>query len=235
MSQFFVKLANNKTLVFDTRLFRNVLDIKHEIFKREGIPIHIQKLFLSNKTLDNNNIVSTVIENNQTITLYLPILGGVKGATHMRRKNNQNGKRELIFKKVGESDYGQVKSIKGDKRAIVLCLSDGKEYLCRIAGSLHQWVMKEDIVLIGLREFEKDKADIVWRYTPEESRKLMKAGEIQSFIKLNENTSDKNNSNIEFIDDKAIDNDDISMVQHNTYDLPPTDSDTDSEIDVNEI
>ena len=177
MSQFFVKLSSNRTLVFNTNLFHSVINIKREICNREGIPIDIQSLHLSNKILDNNTILTNVIQNNDTISLYLPILGGgIKGATHMRRKNNQNGKRELVFKKPGESDYGQVKAVKGDKRAIVLCLSDGKEYACRIAGSLHQWILKEDIVLIGLREFEKDKADIVWRYTPEESRKLMRAG-----------------------------------------------------------
>jgi translation initiation factor 1A len=229
MSQFFVKLPN-KTLVLNTSLCTHVLNIKYEIFKREGIPVNIQRLYLSNKPLDNNNSLINSIEPNQTISLHLPILGGVKGATHMRRKNNQNGKRELVFKKLGETDYGQVKCLKGDKRASVLCLSDGKEYICRIAGSLHQWVNKEDIVLIGLRDFEKDKADIVWRYNPEESRKLIKAGEIQSCIKINDSSIEKNN-NIEFIDEqRSGDNDNDDMEQHNTYELPPSESESEDDM-----
>ena len=229
MSQFFVKLPN-KTLVLNTSLCNHVLNIKYEIFKREGIPVNIQRLYLSNKSLDNNNSLIKNIQPNQTISLHLPILGGVKGATHMRRKNNQNGKRELVFKKIGETDYGQVKCLKGDKRAIVLCLSDGKEYICRIAGSLHQWVNKEDIVLIGLRDFEKDKADIVWRYNPEESRKLMKAGEIQSCIKLNNSSIEKNN-NIEFIDaNLKNDEEHDEIFQQGNYDMPPSESDSEDEI-----
>jgi translation initiation factor 1A len=147
----------------------------------------------------------------------------------MRRKNNQNGKRELVFKKLGESEYGQVKAVKGDKRAIVLCLSDGKEYACRIAGSLHQWILKEDIVLIGLRDFEKDKADIVWRYTAEESRKLMRAGEIQDSIRINEQPSDKNSSNVEFIDDKNDEYND-EIVQQRNYDMPPSESESEDDM-----
>jgi len=230
MSQFFVRLPTNRTLVFNTHLFHSVINIKREISNREGIPIDIQSLHLSNKILDNNTVVNNVIQNNQTISLHLPILGGgIKGATHMRRKNNQNGKRELVFKKPGESDYGQVKAIKGDKRAIVLCLSDGKEYACRIAGSLHQWILKEDIVLIGLREFEKDKADIVWRYTPEESRKLMRAGEIQNSIHINEQPSDKHASGVEFIDEHNT-NEDDEMVQQKNYDMPPSESESEDDM-----
>jgi translation initiation factor 1A len=231
MSQFFVKLPSNRTLVFNSSLYKTILDIKSEICNREGIPINIQKLYLSQRPLDNN-IASNIIINNHTVSLYLPIVGGgIKGATHMRRKNNQNAKRELVFKKHGESDYGQVKAVKGDKRAIVLCLSDGKEYLCRIAGSLHQWIMKEDIVLIGLRDFEKDKADIVWRYTPEESRKLMRAGEIQNSIRINEQTFDKNSSTVDFIDANGIDDDeDEDMVQQNRYDMPPSDSENEEDM-----
>ena len=232
MSQFFVKLPTNRTLVFNTNLFKCVMNIKHEILNREGIPINIQSLHLSNKILDNNTVVSNVIENNDTISLHLPILGGgIKGATHMRRKNNQNAKRELVYKKPGESDYGQVKAVKGDKRAIVLCLSDGKEYVSRIAGSLHQWIMKEDIVLIGLREFEKDKADIVWRYTSEESRKLMRAGEIQNSIRINDQSLDKNAGNVEFIDAHSKnDEDQDELVQQSTYDMPPSESESEDDM-----
>lgn len=231
MSQFFVRLPTNRTLVFRTNLFQSVINIKQEICNREGIPIDIQSLHLSNKILDNDSIVSNLVENNNTILLHFPIVGGgIKGATHMRRKNNQNAKRELVFKKLGETEYGQVKAIKGDKRAIVLCLSDGKEYACRIAGSLHQWILKEDIVLIGLREFEKDKGDIVWRYTPEESRKLMRAGEIQNSIHINDQQSDRHGPHVEFIDEKRNDNDENEIFQQRNYDMPPSESESEDEI-----
>ena len=245
MSQFFIRLPTNRTLVFNTSSFKKVANIKDEIFNREGIPTSIQKLILSDKVLNDSNLInmndsnlinmndSNLINiNERTIHLHFQTLGGVKGATHVRRKNGQNTKRELVFRVPGESDYGQIKSLKGDKRAIVLCLSDGKEYQSRIAGSLHQWIQREDIVLIGLRSFERDKADIVWRYTPEEARKLMKAGEIQSSLKINDQILDRSNNNVEFVDSNGMnpDEDEDMLIQQKTYELPPSGSDTDGEV-----
>ena len=240
MSQFFIRLPTNRTLVFNTRSFKNVASIKDEIFNREGITTSIQKLILSDKVLNDTNLIDI---NERTIYLHFQTLGGVKGATHVRRKNGQNTKRELVFRVPGESDYAQIKSLKGDKRAIVLCLSDGKEYQSRIAGSLHQWIQREDIVLIGLRSFQQDKADIIWRYTPEEARKLMKAGEIQSSLKINDQILDRSNNNVEFVDSNGMnqDEDEDMLIQQKTYELPPSGSDSDSdgevhgEVDIDDI
>jgi translation initiation factor 1A len=250
MSQFFIRLPTNRTLVFNTNSFKKVANIKDEIFNREGIPTSIQKLILSDKVLNDTNLINMndtnlinmndtnlININERTIYLHFQTLGGVKGATHVRRKNGQNTKRELAFRVPGESDYGQIKSLKGDKRAIVLCLSDGKEYQSRIAGSLHQWIQREDIVLIGLRSFQQDKADIIWRYTPEEARKLMKAGEIQSSLKINDQILDRNNNNVEFIDSNGMnpDEDEDMLIQQKTYELPPSESESDNEVDVDDI
>jgi translation initiation factor 1A len=250
MSQFFIRLPTNRTLVFNTNSFKKVANIKDEIFNREGIPTSIQKLILSDKVLNDTNLINMndtnlinmndtnlININERTIYLHFQTLGGVKGATHVRRKNGQNTKRELAFRVPGESDYGQIKSLKGDKRAIVLCLSDGKEYQSRIAGSLHQWIQREDIVLIGLRSFQQDKADIIWRYTPEEARKLMKAGEIQSSLKINDQILDRSNNNVEFVDSNGMnpDEDEDMLIQQKTYELPPSESESDNEVDVDDI
>lgn len=40
------------------------------------------------------------------------------------------------------------------------------------------WIGVGDIVLIGLRDFQDDKADIIMKYTPDEARQLKAYGEI---------------------------------------------------------
>jgi translation initiation factor 1A len=41
-----------------------------------------------------------------------------------------------------------------------------------------QWVNISDIVLISLRDFQDEKAEVIHRYTAEESRELLKIGEL---------------------------------------------------------
>lgn len=47
-----------------------------------------------------------------------------------------------------------------------------------------------DIVLVGLREFQDAKADIILKYTPDEARNLKHYGEIPDSTALNEGASD---------------------------------------------
>ena len=229
MRQFFIRLPSNRTLVINANGYNTLGDIKTYLYHREGIPVITQRLIYNNAPLQdtaNTNIIAT----DTTIHLNFELLGGGKhGNNHRNRQNTQTGRRELVLSVPNQSDYGQVKSLLGDKRAIVLCLSSGKEFLCRIAGSIHQWIQREDIVLMGLRDFEPSKGDIIWRYNPNEARKLIKSGAIPISIKINnEDTSDKSASNIDFIDE--IDNtnkDNDELVQERNYDLPPSDSDDD--------
>ena len=232
MRQFFVRLPSNRSLLFNINDTTKVGDIKTQLYNREGIPIIIQRLFYNNIYLkDSDNLLNT-IKTDTTIELHFQMLGGGKhGNNHRNRQNTQIGKRELAMCVPNESDYGQVKSLLGDKRAMVLCLSNGKDILCRIAGSIHQWIQREDIVLIGLRDFEPGKGDIIWRYTPNEARKLVKSGAIPINVHINaEATYDKMASSVEFIDEPDAVKDD-ELVQQRNYDLPSSESDEDPDID----
>jgi translation initiation factor 1A len=42
-----------------------------------------------------------------------------------------------------------------------------------------------DIVLIGLREFQQDKADVIHKYTAEEARNLQSYGELPATARIN--------------------------------------------------
>lgn len=60
--------------------------------------------------------------------------------------------------------------------------------MCTIRGKLKNrvWINSGDIVLIGLREFGDEKADVIMKYYDEEAKELKELGEIPEHIKINE-------------------------------------------------
>ena len=46
------------------------------------------------------------------------------------------------------------------------------------------WIGVGDIVLIGLRDFQDDKADIIMKYTTDEARQLKAYGEIPENVTI---------------------------------------------------
>lgn len=44
-----------------------------------------------------------------------------------------------------------------------------------------------DVVLLGLRDFQDNKADLILKYTPDEARLLKSYGELADTVKINEN------------------------------------------------
>mmetsp|Transcript_11489 Transcript_11489/g.28609 ORF Transcript_11489/g.28609 Transcript_11489/m.28609 type:complete len:89 (-) Transcript_11489:124-390(-) len=54
-----------------------------------------------------------------------------------------------------------------------------------------------DVVLISLRGFQDNKADVIDKYMPDEVRALKTAGELPDSVKLNE-TEDTGEDNFEF-------------------------------------
>ena len=65
---------------------------------------------------------------------------------------------------------------------------DGKKRLCHIRGKMRKkvWVNQGDIILIGLRDYQDDKADVILKYKPEEARQLKALGELPENAKINE-------------------------------------------------
>ncbi|PHU04512.1 Eukaryotic translation initiation factor 1A [Capsicum chinense] len=85
-----------------------------------------------------------------------------KGGKNRKRGKNEadDEKRELIFKEDGQ-EYAQV------QRMLV-------------------WIAAGDIVLVGLRDYLDDKADVILKYMPDEARLLKAYGELPENIRLNE-------------------------------------------------
>merc|ERR1712129_406416 len=65
---------------------------------------------------------------------------------------------------------------------------DGVKRLCHIRGELRKkvWINQSDIVLIGLRDYQDAKADVILKYSADEARNLKSYGEFPESVKINE-------------------------------------------------
>ncbi|KAJ6217189.1 hypothetical protein RDWZM_008346 [Blomia tropicalis] len=65
---------------------------------------------------------------------------------------------------------------------------DGVKRLCHIRGKLRKkvWINQGDIILIGLRDYQDTKADVILKYNPDEARNLKSYGELPENAKINE-------------------------------------------------
>ena len=65
---------------------------------------------------------------------------------------------------------------------------DGVKRLCHIRGKMRKkvWVNTGDIVLLGLREYQDEKADVILKYMADEARSLKQYGELPDNIRVND-------------------------------------------------
>eukprot|EP00800_Vazella_pourtalesii_P016224 TRINITY_DN459_c0_g1_i1.p1 TRINITY_DN459_c0_g1~~TRINITY_DN459_c0_g1_i1.p1 ORF type:complete len:145 (-),score=43.00 TRINITY_DN459_c0_g1_i1:200-634(-) len=103
-----------------------------------------------------------------------------KGGKNRRRGKNENDyeKRELVFKEDGQ-EYGQVVKMLGTGHVEALCF-DGVTRVCHIRGKMRKkvWINQSDIILIGLRDYQDGKGDVILKYTSDEARNLKAYGEL---------------------------------------------------------
>ena len=112
-----------------------------------------------------------------------------KGGKNRRRGKNENDeKRELIFKEDGQ-EYAQVLKMLGNNRLDAQCI-DGVKRLAHIRGKMRKkvWVNAGDVVLVGLRDYQDGKADVILKYSAEEARALKSYGELPESLRINEAT-----------------------------------------------
>jgi len=125
----------------------------------------------------------------------MPKNKGKGGKNRRRGKNESEVKRELVFKQPGQ-EYAQVVRMLGNGRLEAFCF-DGKNRLCHIRGKMRKrvWVNQGDIILLGLRDFQNDKADVILKYNEDEARRLKKMGELPMEAKINDvgDTGDPDN------------------------------------------
>jgi len=144
----------------------------------------------------------------------MPKNKGKGGKNRRRGKNeNENEKRELVFKEEGQ-EYGQVLKMLGNGRLEALCF-DGLKRLCHIRGKLRKkvWINTGDIILLGLRDYQDTKADVILKYTNDEARNLKSYGELPESTKINEaQTEEDHDENIYFDEVDSDDEDEIENI-----------------------
>jgi len=143
-----------------------------------------------------------------------------KGGKNRRRGKNENEglKRELVFKEDGQ-EYAQVVKMLGNGRLEAMCF-DGVKRLCHIRGKLRKkvWINQSDIVLIGLRDYQDAKADVILKYSSDEARNLKSYGEFPESVKINEtvqfgeNEMDDNEIEFDDVDSSGSDSDDVNDI-----------------------
>lgn len=71
---------------------------------------------------------------------------------------------------------------------IEVACSDGVKRMGHIRGAFRKkvWISAGDVVLMGLRDYQDSKADVILKYTPDEARLLKSYGEIPENLKINE-------------------------------------------------
>lgn len=121
----------------------------------------------------------------------MPKNKGKGGKNRRKGKTESVVKRELIYKEEGQ-DYAQVTRMLGNGR-VEAVFPDGTMRQCHIRGKMRKkvWIQVGDIVLVGLRDFQDSKADIILKYNADESRQLQAEKEIPASMKVNENTFDE--------------------------------------------
>jgi translation initiation factor 1A len=122
----------------------------------------------------------------------MPKNKGKGGKNYKKGKKRDEGenRRELVFKEDGQ-EYAQVQKMLGDGRAALSCF-DGVARTGLIRGTMRRrvWINTGDIILVGLREFQQDKADIIHKYTADEARSLQSYGELPTNAKINQTAID---------------------------------------------
>jgi len=140
-----------------------------------------------------------------------------KGGKNRRRGKNENEglKRELVFKEDGQ-EYAQVIKMLGNGRLEAMCF-DGVKRLCHIRGKLRKkvWINQSDIILVGLRDYQDARADVILKYSADEARNLKSYGEFPETVKINETVSfgeEGIDDDIEFDDVESSDeNEDLGV------------------------
>ena len=79
----------------------------------------------------------------------------------------------------------------GNGRCECFCF-DGVTRLGHIRGKMRKkvWITAGDIVLVGKRDFQDEKVDIVHKYSADEARNLKQYGELPETARINETAVD---------------------------------------------
>lgn len=137
----------------------------------------------------------------------MPKNSGKGGKKHRKQKNQTVIKREMIWKETGQA-YAIIEKMLGNGRVHLYYFTRDEDDRLKknqalgiIRGTMRRkkvWIKIQDVVLVGLREFEEGKVDILHKYDYDETKSL----ELSQEIPLIEDTqpdNQKKQNNIEIV------------------------------------
>merc|ERR1719208_186133 len=98
---------------------------------------------------------------------------------------------------------------------------DGVKRLCHIRGKLRKkvWINQSDIILVGLRDYQDAKADVIQKYSADEARNLKSYGEFPESIKISDTVDFVGGDLDEDIEFDEVDSDDSGSGRDKPDDL----------------
>ncbi len=122
-----------------------------------------------------------------------------KKSKKKKKKVSGEVKRDLVFKTFQE-EYGLITKKLGDRRVLVQLACGGGEIMGLIPGRFRRrcWFDIGDLCLVSHREFQEKKVDILYKYTPEEMRRLTALGEISSKFNSSATHEEEENEDEDF-------------------------------------
>lgn len=153
----------------------------------------------------------------------MPKNTGKGGKSKRKGKGTIIQSREILKKESGQ-EYGQVIKISGNCRLEVLCF-DGVQRLAHIRGKIQKrvWIGKDDVILVGLRDYQDTKCDVIHRYTLQEVQLLKHIGEVPARIHLETSHVSTDNPATSDIDENT------SEIDETNLGIEDTSSDTEEE------
>jgi len=109
------------------------------------------------------------------------------GKKKHRGKKQQGEQKKLEILKDEGTQYAKVLERKGGPHLSVRLLS-GEIVMGVIRGKMRRrvWMTRNDIILVGIRDFQEGKVDILHKYPEEHVRQLVEMGEMPDFFTIGE-------------------------------------------------
>jgi len=166
----------------------------------------------------------------------MPKNKGKGGKKRKRGKGDGDGTKRDLITKTEDQEYAQVTKMLGNGRIEALCF-DGKTRLAHIRGKMRKrvWVNSGDIVLLGLREYQDGKADVLLKYNEEDVRALKRLGHLPQSAQITSEKREEDDLPFDFSgggEEEGSEEADVGAQPDRYGDLPNySDSDSGSEED----
>lgn len=108
----------------------------------------------------------------------MPNRGGKKKSRGKNKKHDEERKKDVFLKEEGQ-EYAKVIKREGGP-ILSLKLYSGNSVKGTIRGSMRRrcWITAGDIVLVGLRDFQEEKVDVIHKYSDNDARELIEKGQL---------------------------------------------------------